>query len=156
MAQLLHGSATTTARLRALFQASDEPATVLARRYGVDPKTVRKWRRRGGVEDEPMGPRRRRSSTLSELEEAAAVAFRVQTRLPLDDVFAALRPSIPALTRSTLHRCLQRQGVSRLPRAPKQHHGQFRAYDIGYFHLDIAEVRTAREKAFLYVAVDRT
>ena len=156
MAQLLHGSATTTARLRALFQASDEPATVLARRYGVDPKTVRKWRRRGGVEDEPMGPRRRRSSTLSELEEAAAVAFRVQTRLPLDDVFAALRPSIPALTRSTLHRCLQRQGVSRLPRAPKQHHGQFRAYDIGYFHLDIAGVHTEQGRLYLFVAIDRT
>ena len=43
MAQLLHGSATTTARPRALFRASDEPATVLARRYGVNPKTVRQF-----------------------------------------------------------------------------------------------------------------
>ena len=156
MAQLLHGSATTTARLRTLFQTSAEPATVLARRYGVNPKTVRKWRRRGSVEDRPMGPRERRSTTLTELEEAAVVAFRVQTRLPLDDVYLALRTSIPSLTRSTLHRCLQREGVSRLPRTPKQRRGQFAAYEIGYFHLDIAEVRTAKEKAYLYVAVDRT
>ena len=156
MAQLLHGSATTTARLRTLFQTSTEPATVLARRHGVDPKTVRKWRRRASVEDQPMGPRQRHSSTLSELEEAAVVAFRVQTQLPLDDVYVALRGSIPALTRSTLHRCLQRQGVSRLPRAPKQRRGAFKAYDIGYFHVDIAELRTAREKAYLYLAVDRT
>jgi transposase-like protein len=70
--------------------------------------------------------------------------------------YLALRSSIPALTRSTLHRCLQRQGVSRLPRAPRPRRGQFAAYEIGYFHLDIAEVRTAREKAYLYVAVDRT
>lgn len=156
MAQLLHGSATTTARLRAVFRTSAEPATVLARRYGVNPKTVRKWRRRASVEDRPMGPRQRRSTTLTELEEAAVVAFRVQTRLPLDDIYVALRSSIPALTRSPLHRCLQRQGVSRLPRTPKQRRGQFKAYEIGYFHLDIAEVRTAREKAYLFLAVDRT
>ncbi|HEY0971639.1 MAG TPA: IS481 family transposase [Gemmatimonadales bacterium] len=156
MAQLLHGSATTTARLRTLFQTSAEPATVLARRYGVNPKTVRKWRRRDSVDDWPMGPRQPRSAVLSELEETAVVAFRVQTRLPLDDVFVALRSSIPALTRSTLHRCLQRQGVSRLPHTPKQRRGQFRAYEIGYFHIDIAELRTAREKAYLFLAVDRT
>lgn len=156
MAQLLHGSATTTARLKAIFQNSAEPTTVLARRYGVDPKTVRKWRRRTSVEDQPMGPHERRSATLSALEEAAAVAFRVQTRLLLDDVYVALRSSIPALTRSSLHRCLQRQGVSRLARTPQQRRGQFAAYEIGYFHVDIAEVRTAREKAYLFVAVDRT
>jgi transposase-like protein len=103
-----------------------------------------------------MGPHKRHSSTLSDSEEAAVVAFRVQTWLPLNDVYLALRPSIPALTRSTLHRSLQREGVSRLPRAPKQRRGQFAAYEIGYFHLHIAEVRTATAKAYLYVAVDRT
>jgi hypothetical protein len=129
---------------------------VLARRYGVNPKTVRKWRRRDSVEDRAMGPHKRHSSTLCDLEDAAVVAFRVQTRLPLDDVYLALRPSIPALTRSTLHRGFQREGVSRLPRAPKQRRGQFAAYEIGYFHLHIAAVRTATVKAYFYVAVDRT
>ena len=38
MAQLLHGSATTTARTRADIQASAEPAAALARRYGVNRK----------------------------------------------------------------------------------------------------------------------
>jgi transposase-like protein len=79
----------------------------------------------------------------------------VQTRLPLDDIFVALKPAIPRLTRSTLHRCLQRRGVSRLPRPKRQRRGHFDACEIGFFHIDIAEVRTAREKAFLFVAVDR-
>jgi transposase InsO family protein len=83
------------------------------------------------------------------------VAFRVQARLPLDDIFVALRPAIPRLTRSTLHRCLQRHGVSRLPRQKRQRRGQFDACEIGFFHIDVAEVRTAKEKAFLFVAVDR-
>ena len=156
MAQLLHGSATTTARTRAEFQSSQETVVELARRHGVNPKTVAKWRKRDGVEDLPMGPSRRKSTVLTPLEEAAIVAFRVQTRLPLDDVFCALKPSIPSLTRSTLHRCLQRHGVSRLPRPAREPKGRFKDYEIGYFHLDVCEVRAEQGKAHLFVAVDRT
>lgn len=43
MAQLLHGRATTTPSTRQVFQQSTESATVLARRYHVNGKTVRKW-----------------------------------------------------------------------------------------------------------------
>jgi hypothetical protein len=43
------------------------------------------------------------------------VAFRKHTLLPLDDYLYALQATIPQLTRSTLHRCFQRHGISRLP-----------------------------------------
>ena len=33
---------------------------------------------------------------------------------------------------------------------------KFKAYPIGYFHIDIAEVRTAQGKLYLLVAIDRT
>lgn len=33
---------------------------------------------------------------------------------------------------------------------------QFRRYPIGYFHIDIAEVRTEEGKLYLFVAIDRT
>ena len=91
MAQVRHGSATTTARVRAGIQASPEPIGALARRLSPDRKTVRKWRGRLSTEDLPMGPRERRSSVLTALEEAAVVAVRVQARLPLDDLFAVMR-----------------------------------------------------------------
>ena len=42
------------------------------------------------------------------------VAFRRHTLLPLDDCLYALRPSMPQLTRSSLHRCLQRHDISPL------------------------------------------
>ena len=42
------------------------------------------------------------------------VTFRRYTLLPLDDCLYALQPTIPALTRSSLHRCLQSHGTSRL------------------------------------------
>ena len=43
------------------------------------------------------------------------VVFRRHTLLPQDDCLYALQPSIPHLTRSELHRCLQRRGISWLP-----------------------------------------
>ena len=103
-----------------------------------------------------MGPKERRSTVLSPMEEAAIVALRVQARLPLDDVYIALKDVIPQLTRSSLHRCLQRHGISRLPKADREKPKKFKDYAIGYFHIDIAELRYEGGKGFLFVAVDRT
>ena len=130
----------------------------LAKRYGINPKTVAKWKKRGSVADLPTGPKDAASTVLSIEEEAVIVAFRRHTLLPLDDCLYALQPTIPHLTRSSLHRCLQRHGISRLPQvegeaSPKR---KFKAYPIGYFHIDIAEVRTAEGKLYLLVAIDRT
>lgn len=95
---------------------------------------------------------------LSIEEEAVIVAFRRHTLLPLDDCLYALQATIPHLTRSSLHRCLQRHGISRLPdvegeTSPKK---KFKSYPIGFFHIDIAEIRTAEGKLHLFVAIDRT
>jgi hypothetical protein len=88
---------------------------VLAKRNGVNPKTVAKRRARKSVADLPTGRKKARSTVLSVEEEAVIVAFRKHTLLSLDDCLFALRPTIPHLTRSSLHRCLKRHGISRLP-----------------------------------------
>ena len=155
MGQVLHGSAETTRAVRAELQRSKAPIAELARRYAINEKTVRKWRSRPGVKDEAMGPKERASTVLSASEEAAIVAPRVQARLPLDDVYVALKDVIPHLSRSSLHRCLQRHSISRLPKADQEKPKCFKAYEIGYFHIDIAELRYEGGKAFLFVAVDR-
>lgn len=156
MGQILHGSAKTTHAIRGELQRSRASVASLAKRYGIDEKTVLKWRHRRSVEDMPMGPKERRSPVLSPMEEAAIVALRVEARLPLDDVYIALKEVIPHLTRSSLHRCLQRHGISRLPRADREKPKKFKDYEIGYFHIDIAELRYEGGKGLLYVAVDRT
>ena len=86
------------------------------------------------------------------------VAFRRHTLLPLDDCPYALQSTIPNLSRSSLHRCLQRHGISRLPEidGDKPAKQKFKVYPIGYFHIDIAEVRTKEGKLYLFVAIDRT
>jgi transposase len=113
MGQILHGSATTTYAVRAALQRSQASVTELAERYGLNEKTVRKWRKRSTVEDARMGPREVRSSVLSPEHEAMCVAFRRHTLLPLDDCVYALQASIPHLSRSALHRLFQRHGISR-------------------------------------------
>ena len=158
MGQILHGSATTTHAVRAAIQRSQASASELSRTYGLNVKTVLKWRKRATVEDRKTGPREPHSTVLSRDEEAMIVAFRRHTLLPLDDCLYALQPTIPHLTRSSLHRCLQRHGISRLPdvEGDKPSKKKFKRYPIGYFHIDIAEVHTAEGKLYLFVAIDRT
>jgi transposase InsO family protein len=153
----LHGSARTTPRVRAELQASQEGTRALAARYGLNPKTVAKWRARTGTADAPLGPGRPRSTVLTEAEEAIVVEFRRRTLLPLDDVLGCLREAIPALSRSALHRCLVRHGISRLPRDPEKasKRGRFAETEIGYVHIDVCELRLAGGKLFMFLAIDR-
>lgn len=158
MGQILHGSATTTEAVRRAIQHSQASLRSLAKRYGINQKTVAKWKRRSSVADLPTGPKDPRSTVLSIEDEAIVVALRRHTLLPLDDCLYALQATIPHLTRSSLHRCLQRHGIGRLPQVEgaSSIKRKFKAYPIGFFHIDIAEVQTAEGKLYLFVAIDRT
>ena len=159
MGQILHGSARTTAAIRRAIQHSQESLRTLARRHGINPKTVAKWRKRNSTEGHRTGPTVPKSIVLSVEQEAIIVAFRQHTLLPLDDCLYALQATMPQLTRSSLHRCLERHGISRLPEVEGDRpdkRKKFDSYLIGFFHIDLAEVRTAEGKLYLFVAIDRT
>lgn len=99
MGQVLHGSATTTEAVRRAIQHSQESLRILAKRHGINQKTVAKWKRRASAVDLPTGPKEPKSTFLSMEEEAVIVAFRRHTLLPLDDCLYALQATIPHLTR---------------------------------------------------------
>jgi transposase-like protein len=84
MGQVLHGSATTTEAVRRAIQHSQASLRALAKRYGINQKTVAKWKKRGSVCDHPTGPKEPRSTVLTVEEEAMVVAFRRHTLLPQD------------------------------------------------------------------------
>ena len=156
MAKALHGSARTTPRLRADLQASKESTRSLAVRYSLNLKMVVKWRRRTDTADAPMGPHQRRTAALTVAEEAMVVELRRRTLLPLDDVYGSLREKLPKLSRSALHRCLVRHGISRLPAGdPAAKRKRFAETEIGYVHIDSCELRTAEGKVHLFLAIDR-
>jgi transposase-like protein len=158
MRQILHGSATTTEAVRRAIQHSLESLRALAGRYGINQKTVAKWKKRSSVSDTPTGPKNPKSTVLTIEREVIIAAFRKHTLPPRDDCLYALQATIPNLTRSSLHRCLQRHSISRLPEVEgdKLDIKKFKSYPIGYFHIDIAEVQTAKGRLYLYVAIDRT
>ena len=72
-----------------------------------------------------------------------------------------LRDSISKLTRSSLHRCLERHGISRLPENPDKasKRGKFTETAIGCVHIDvsidISELRLAEGKLNMFLAIDR-
>ena len=158
----LHKQATTTPKVRSAIQASDEPAWVLADRYGISEQTVWKWRKRGDVHDLSHTPHRLQT-TLTPAQEAVAVALRTTLLLPLDDLLAVVREFLnPNVSRSGLDRCLRRHGVSRLqdlkPEAPKPAHKPFRDYEPGYLHVDVKylpQMADEERRRYLFVAIDR-
>ena len=87
----------------------------------------------------PNGPKCPKSTSLL-LEDEVVVVLRRQTLLPFDDCPYTIQATIPHLTRSSLHRCLQRHAISGKGKKRK-----IKTYAIGYFHIDIAEVRTVEE-----------
>jgi transposase-like protein len=149
MGQVLHANARTTEATRREIRNSKESIVKAAKRFNVNPKTIAKWRKREGTKDLPMGPKEIKSTVLTEAEEKAIVTFRKMTELALDDVLYSLQETIPHLSRSSLHRCLKRHGCSVLPKkqiTTNPDKKKFKQYPIGYFHIDIAEVRTAEGK----------
>ena len=52
MAQVLHGSLRTTEAVRRAIQHSQASLRTLARRYGVNQKTIAKWKGRSSVADQ--------------------------------------------------------------------------------------------------------
>ena len=64
MGQVLHGSAKTTEAVRRAIQKSQESLRTLSKRYGINPKTVAKWKKRASVADLPTGPKEPHSTVL--------------------------------------------------------------------------------------------
>jgi hypothetical protein len=130
----------------------------LAKRLGINPKSVQRWRRRKACHDRSPEPRATSSSVLTPEEESIAIAFRQTTQLALDDCLYALQPTIPHLRRSTLHRCLQRHGLSRLrSRAfpPDFHAARGEAAGLGQIAIVISPAPTEEGVFYLFGATDR-
>jgi transposase len=55
MGQILHASATTTGVVRRAIQRSSDSLRALAKRYGINPKTAPKWKKRTGARRSSYG-----------------------------------------------------------------------------------------------------
>jgi hypothetical protein len=91
-------------------------------------------------------------------EEEIAVELRTRLALSLDDILEVMRRCLrPDISRSALHRCLKRRGVSQKPREPKPPAQRFDPEPFGYVHLDLKHLpRLHKLPAYVFVAIERT
>lgn len=152
----LHANATTTPKTRALIQCSDKPVRVLAGELGVSETTIRRWRGRDRVTDGSHRPKRMAIS-LSQIEERLVVELRTELWLGLDDLVEVMRRCVRAsLSRSAIHRCLQRHGVAARPAAPPAAPGHFEATSFGFVHVDLKHLpRLDGQAGYVFVAIER-
>jgi transposase-like protein len=152
----LHANATTTPKVRAYIQRSRKPVADLAAELGVSETTVRRWRGRTTVADRSHVPKTLAIS-LSAIEEALVCELRTKLHLPLDDITEVMRRCVNAkLSRSAIHRCLKRHGLSRRPQPDKPAIGVFEQATIGFIHVDLKHLPALqRRKSYAFVAIDR-
>lgn len=158
----VHSRATTTPKVRAAIQASDEPASVLAERFGTTEQTDYKWKHRDSVHDRSPTPHRLQT-TLTPAQEAVVVVLRKTLLVFIDDLPAVVREFLnPEVSRSGLDRCLRRHGAGNLRDLqgcdPRPKHKAFKAYEPGYLHVDVtylSQMADETSRRYLFVAIDR-
>jgi transposase InsO family protein len=153
----LHKLATTTPAKRAYIQQSKATAGALVRELSVSYRTVARWRSRDSTADRSHRPHRI-ATKLTPEEERLAVELRQSLALSLDDTVEVLRRCVnPQLSRSAIHRCLKRHGLSARP-AKKPDPRQTFDTDApaGFIHVDIKYLsRLDRVSSYAFVAIDR-
>lgn len=152
----LHANATTTPKTRSYIQRSKKSAAQLATELGVSETTIYRWRGRTTVEDRSHRPKNLVTS-LSVVEERAVCELRTSLQLPLDDIVEVMRRCINAkLSRSAIHRCLQRHGISRRPEPDRPKAGVFETASVGFIHIDLKHLPALeRRTSYAFVAIDR-
>src|ERR1700688_3247910 len=136
----LHANATTTPKIRSYIQRSKKPAAELAGELGVGETTIRRWRGRTTVAARSHRPNRLMTS-LSATEEALVCELRTSLQLPLDDIVEVIRRCVNGkLSRSAIHRCLQRHDISQRKRPDRPSVGVFAQAAVGLLHFDLKEL----------------
>ena len=153
----LHANATTTPRVRAYIQRSVASNSALARELGIHSRTVARWKSRQDVLDRSTRPHRL-ATPITAWEEALIIELRRSLALPLDDLVEAMRRCVnPKLSRSGIHRCLQRHGLSARLTPEKAPAVAFQtATPAGFVHIDVKYLPPlGRRRSYAYVAIDR-
>ena len=78
MGQILHGSATTTHRIRKKIQESEKTLKRLSEELNVNVKTVKKWKNRDFTEDLRCGRKKGDGSVLDAVSERIIVETRLK------------------------------------------------------------------------------
>jgi hypothetical protein len=117
---------------------------------------VRRWKGLDRVTDGSHVPRRLQVSTTA-TQEVLIVELRTAVGLSLDDLTEVMRHCVnPALSRSAIHRCLMRHGISRRVASEPAETKAFASEPCGFIHMDLKHLpRLERRASCVFVAIDQ-
>ena len=159
MGQVLHGSARTTEAVRRAMQLRQESVRALAKRYGISPTTVQKWRKRGRPRATPDG------AEGGSLDRADAGGGGDHRRLPPAHAAAARRlplrpaahhPAPDPLEPASLPAAARHQSAARDRRRQAQRRSASRPIRSATSTSTSPRSAPKRASCSLFVAIDRT
>ena len=154
----LHRLATTTPATRKYIQTSSKSAPTLSRELGVSLPTIYKWRRAGGRIYDGSHTRHNLNPSTSPQHEEIITELRLRLRLSLDDVVEVMNRCFPqTFSRSAIHRCLKRLGISRFPQVKQANDFScFEQTSCGFIHMDFKVLsKLNKQRSYALVAIDR-
>lgn len=155
MSQSYHANAKTNQHVRSIIQSSTLKNIELAEKFGVNVKTIAKYKKRTFTTDKSSKPDHIHYR-LTELEKEIITIVRKTTWMELDDVVDTVAPQIPAANRSNVYRTLLSKGINRVPEEKKREAKKFKEYEPGYLHIDVTYLPKLQSvKYYLFVAIDR-
>jgi transposase InsO family protein len=158
MLQKLHKNAKTNYAIRKAIKESRASISSLTTQYHLSWQTVKKWKGRDTLEDQPSRPHQLRTNlTPNQIEQ---ILFeRKQFKKTVEDIFFTLAGEIPNLYPMKVYRVLARHSLGRLPDellGAERKIRKFRKYGIGYLHLDLLYApKINGERRYIYTAIDR-
>lgn len=156
----LHKNAKTTPKIREYIQKSNKSVCALSKELSLTETTVRRWKFRNEVYDRSHRPHRL-CTTMTHEEEEIIVSLRQEVWLSLDDITEVMKRCVnPKLTRSAIHRCLKRRGVTKRPQESGEVTSlrkRFEKTAFGYVHIDLKHLGGIDKKpGYVFVAIERT
>jgi transposase InsO family protein len=153
-----HPRATTNKHIRKIIQQSSDSSHILAERFGINKKTVLKWKKRKNLEDRKHGTKTNKY-ILSRWEQKIIVKARKHLKLALDDLVLVVIKYIPKANRDNVYRTLKRHKLNKLPdEFSDKGKGKFGFYLPGFLHIDLAYLPIlpgTHNRRYLLVAIDR-
>lgn len=163
--RMYHPTAKTTFNIRKEIKDNKDGLNIKEQteKYNVCVNTIKKWRGRDCFEDAPHGAIKPKKS-ITDVEEHIICEIRKTTLLPLDDIYEIVKEFGIKITRSALHRALQRNGLSNLKKYigslsenEEKKHKEFKVYEEGFIHIDIKYLpKIDGKRTYLFVAIDRS
>lgn len=155
MSQEYHSNATTNVHIRTQICNSDLSNNILAQKYNISLKTVRKWKNRHEQTDKSSRPHNIEYA-ICEVLAAIIISLRSTTWLSKEEIFDIVSTDENKISLSSIYRLFVKHAINRIPKEKRAIAKKFKEYEPGFLHIDVTYLPSFNgQKRYLFVAIDR-